>query len=183
MNIISGTGAHQSEELLDFSTDNWCTPPEVSVPLEDFFGGPVGIDPATNDRSIIKSIVRYTELGLALPWYKKAQGKNRSCFMNEPYSISGGFTDKANDEMHAERVTELVRLTTGSPSTAWWRRACKKSPRNPRIIFTRRLSFIGPHGKKMSTCRFEPALLYYGPRVAEFERAFKSIQRWTRWGR
>lgn len=177
---------HAAVELEGFSTDEWDSPPEITGPLLDFYDV-VGMDPATNERSIIPSLARLTEKGLVLPWYQKQQGKNRKVYLNEPYSISGAFTDKANYEMASGNVEELVRLTMGVPSTAWWRRAMLKSPRNPRVIFTCRLSFLGPivRGKHivMSTCRFEPALIYYGPRVAQFERAFKHISRWTRWGR
>lgn len=42
---------------------------------------------------------------------------------------------------------------------------------------------IGRVRMKRQSCRFEPALTYFGPRVKEFERTFGHLARWSTWGR
>ena len=162
------------------TSDWWCSPPEVAGPLEQFFNGPVGCDPCSNPRSIIRARVAYTHGGLVLPWA-------RTSYENPPYSAAGAWTDKAISEMKSGTVRELVRLTMASTSTAWWQRQCLVPRRNPRLIFTKRLKFIDPFaedaGETRQGSRFEPVLTYFGPRVTEFEREFKSIAMWMGWGR
>jgi hypothetical protein len=154
-------------------SDHWCTPLEVALPLVQFFGGPVDCDPCSNATSIIDAVTAYTFGGLQFPWGKTS-------YMNNPYSTNVPWAEKAVHEMRVGRVEELVTLMMVAPSTDWWSTLCNKAPRNPRMIFTKRLKFIGDqkHG-----ARFDTVLKYYGRRVRQFEREFSHLARWTRWGR
>lgn len=162
------------------NSDSWCSPPEISGPLELFFGGPVACDPCSNDRSIIKAVKTFTRGGLVLPWGK-------TTYENPPYSSTDIWTDKGIQEMRAGRVVELVRLTMVSTSVKWWRRQCAIPKRNPRLLFTKRLSFLDPDaaqaGMKREGARFDTVLTYFGPRVKRFERHFKHLTTWMSWGR
>lgn len=155
------------------SSDQWCSPRDVSDPLAQFFGGPVACDPCSNPFSIIAADVAYTFGGLQFAW-------GETSYMNNPYSKNDPWADKAIHEMRIGNVSELVTLMMVAPSTAWWGKLCNAAPRNPRLIFTRRLKFIGEqkHG-----ARFDTVLKYYGRRTQQFERHFKHLARWTRWGR
>lgn len=160
--------------------DSWCSPPEVSGPLEEFFDGPVRCDPCSNDRSIIKAIVRYTYGGLHRPW-------GETSYENPPYSKLGAWTDRGICELRNSNVRELVRLTPVATSTIWWRRQCYEPRRNPRLLFTRRLSFLDPDspeaGMRRMGARFDTVITYFGPRVTRFERHFRHLTRWMSWGR
>ncbi len=188
--------------MSDPSSDSWCTPYEVSLPLVQFFGGPVGCDPCSNDRSIIKSDRRYVAGGLHQPWggWKMAGGKiARTAYKNPPYSKTALWTEKGILELEGGltdrhgNINELVDLVMASTSTAWWGRGMRDTKRNPRVIFTKRLAFIDPRprkvrgedkrGLKTASARFEPALIYYGSRIRAFEREFATITSWLSWGR
>jgi hypothetical protein len=162
------------------TSDCWCSPPEVADPLEEFFGGPVDVDPCSNSRSIIRARTAYTVFGLVRPWGK-------STYENPPYSDGGAWTEKALSEMRCGNVTELVRLTMASTSSLWWRRQCLVAERNPRLLFAKRLKFIDPFavldGKTRQGCHFEPVLSYFGPRPKRFTHCFRSITMWSSWGR
>jgi len=163
-------------------SDGWCSPREVTEPMAEFFGGSCDVDPCSNESSIVKAKVAYTFGGLHLPWKlpNKRRGPN-TVYQNDPYSKATAWTVKMVRELH-DNVDELIRLSMASTSTAWWRMGCFKPKRNPRIIFTKRLKFIGPESKVGMTARFEPVLWYYGPRVKQFDRAFRHLESWSTWG-
>jgi hypothetical protein len=162
------------------TSDAWCSPPEIADPLEEFFQGPVDVDPCSNSRSIIRARMAYAVFGLVRPW-------GRTTYENNPYSETGAWTEKAIAEMRCGNVRELVRLTMASTSSQWWRRQCLVPRRNPRLLFTKRLKFIDPFaaddGEIRAGSRFEPVLTYFGPRAARFDRCFRGITMWSTWGR
>ena len=162
------------------NSDCWCSPPEVSLPLAEFFGGAVDCDPCSNARSIIKAVAAYTHGGLVKRW-------GRTNYENPPYSALSAWTDKGLAEMRSGRVVELVRLTPVSVSTLWWQRQCLKPRRNPRLLFTKRISFLDPAaetiGMRRVGARFDTVITYFGPRVVAFERCFRHLARWMSWGR
>lgn len=167
-------------------SDAWCSPPEVGDPLAQFFAGPVDVDPCSNARSIILARLALTHGGLVLPWVLPLP-VDRTAYQNDPYSKSDEWTAKMIAELAAGHVREHVRLCMMSTSTHWWADQCRRTRRNPRILALKRLSFLDPFakdpGKRRMGCRFEPALLYWGPRSARFTREFAHLTRWTTWGR
>jgi hypothetical protein len=166
-------------------SDWWCSPPEIRDPLEQFFSGPVDVDPCSNDRSIIKAHEARTFGGLVLPWWRN--GTPGTVYQNDPYSKAGVWTEKMLLEIGSGRVTELVRLSMMSTSARWWGDMCSYPARNPRILGLKRIKFLDPDspqaGMRRMTCRFEPALTYFGPRIDEFTKAFAHLTRWATWGR
>ena len=157
------------------STDEWCSPPEIAGPLFDFWGE-ADVDPCSNSRSIIRARKRYTWGGLTRPWGKQT-------YDNHPYSTNKPWIDKAIYEMKIGNVEELVVLCMYAASTQWWQDAMLKPRRNPRVIATKRIKFLGPDGKPVDSSRFEPALIYYGRRTGAFDRHFEAITMWSTWGR
>jgi hypothetical protein len=157
------------------SSDEWCSPPEVGEPLYDFWGY-ADCDPCSNLRSVIRAITVYTTAGLVLPWRRKS-------YANWPYSQNEPWSAKAIAEMKAGRVRELVVLCMTATSTRWWQNLMIEPRRNPRVILTKRLKFLGPGGVPVDSSRFEPALIYYGARTGAFDRHFRHIAMWSTWGR
>ncbi len=169
-------------------SDWWCSPEEVAVRLVDFFNGPVGVDPCSNPRSVIQAVLTFQFGGLVRPWCRpKLLAKGDTVYENPPYSLGEEFTTKALGELENGHAKELVRLTMMSTSTYWWSRQCSFGPRNPRILALRRLKFIDPFatepGKIRQSCRFEPALTYFGTRTKAFDKIFGDLARWSAWGR
>lgn len=166
-----------------FSTDDWCSPPEITLRLEEFFGGPVDVDPCSNERSIVKARMAMTTGGLTRPW-RLPRPVNLAVFENFPYSQGQDWTDKALAELASGNVIELIRLCPMATSTQWWADMCKRCARyNPRVLALKRLAFIGADGKQSMTCRFEPALIYFGGAPESFTRTFAPLTRWATWGR
>lgn len=183
------------------TSDSWCSPPEIADPLEQFFRGPVDIDPCSNDRSIIRARQSFTTGGLLLPW-RLAKPVDRTAYQNDPYSKAEAWTAKMLRELGNGNVREHVRLCMMSTSSRWWASQCMDTRRNPRILALKRIPFLDyltvaeraqlqglrPSKKKGSkrgrqVCRFEPALLYWGPSPGRFVKEFSHITRWITWGR
>lgn len=168
------------------TSDSWCSPPEIADPLAQFFAGPVDVDPCSNSRSIIRARMAYTAGGLTLPW-RLRRPVDETCYENFPYSMPEHWTAKLLIELASGRVREHVRLSQMDTSTKWWADQCIKPRRNPRILALKRIAFLDPFsdesGMKRESCRFAPALTYYGPRPQKFEREFAHLTRWTTWGR
>lgn len=147
-------------------------------------GGPVGVDPCSNETSIVKAHLRLFELGLALPWARSGHEGNETAYENPPYSKGEPWAQKAISEVNSGRVRELIRLVMFHSSTRWWRDQCQLAKRNPRILGLKRIKFLDPvTGKQRMSCRFEPALVYFGPRAARFDREFAHVTSWSTWGR
>lgn len=175
-------------------TDSWCSPKVVGDGLLDLFGGPVDIDPCSNDRSIIPARRKHDHGGLHIRWMGTG-------YKNDPYSKSALWVRKAMEELYAGHLIELVSLCMFAPSNGWWIEQCgvwnAHSPRhmltrtrwdyagknrspNPEIIATKRLKF---GGDREHQARFDCALVYYGRRRAAFYKAFAHITKWTTRGR
>lgn len=201
-------GAKKQSKL---SSDSWCTNHDVADRLEQFFDGPVGVDPCSNPQSIINALNAYHAAGLHKPWTQPRTP--RTVYRNNPYSKTDPWIDKAIRELRKSNeapVEEEVGLVMVSTSTGWWRKMCGVEPvllfqnedgstttkpnkkgamsrRKPneiwapraRLLFTGRLKFRGDVG---FGARFDTVLSYYGTRVREFEREFKSITKWAAWG-
>lgn len=206
-------------------SDSWCSPPEITLRLEEFYEGPVEVDPCSNPRSIVKAIVAMTSGGLILPWrlparkYPRAKGTG---YENPPYSQNEVWTAKMLAELAKGNLREHIRLTMFASSAEWWANMCYKPRRNPRILALRRLAFLDPRcvfkvgeircemagsgtpflcdehrtargahftkkapkkAQGLMSCRFEPALTYFGPRWQRFDRVFAALTRWSTWGR
>lgn len=158
------------------SSDAWCSPPVVTNGLRDFFGRPVDVDPCSNERSLVWALRHLTIGGLVLPW-------DEITYANWPYSQNDAWSHKAVAEMKARRVSELVILCMTATSTRWWQSLMLEPKRNPRVLLTKRLKFLGPDGLPVDSSRFEPALIYYGSKSAKFDRTFRHVTMWSTWGR
>lgn len=169
------------------SHDHFCTPRPVADLLWRFFDGPVALDSASNEHSIIKCERMYVRGSLHLPW-------DKTTWTNPPFSGIGPFVVKGIRELALRNVFEWLLLVPANTSTLWWRQATgvepvvlRKSPatfcnpKKPKVIFSKRLAFIDPRNKtsaKKDSARFDTALLYYGPRRKHFVETFKPIASW-----
>jgi hypothetical protein len=177
--FTSGDGA------VDMTQDEFCTPPEFTNPLVDFFEGPVDCDPCSNARSIVAARTAYTFGGLTRPWGGPTVGAGRgTAYSNWPYSTNLPWVTKSLLELKTQRVRELVILCMIATSTVWWSHLMRVPRRNPRVFATARIRFIGVDGTvTKDTSRFDPALIYIGPRVKRFDKHFGHLAKWSTWGR
>jgi hypothetical protein len=169
------------------SMDDWCSPPEVTVPMVQVFQGPVGLDPCSNERSLVFARRCYRgKVALLLPW------DDESNYENPPYSELPSFTAKGLREIvRVDHTTDLLRLVPAATSTGWWRLAVGAEPllvgrrevraRKPLVIFTKRLSFIGTNGRKQTSARFDCALILHTTKTSLRRRALREFSAITSW--
>lgn len=98
--------------------DDYNTPEEVRAPVEEFNGGPVGLDPCSNAQSIMRATRSYRlergEDGLRLPW-----GGCGLVFINPPYGDEIlAFARKG--ALEAQLGTEQVWLIPHRTDTVWY---------------------------------------------------------------
>lgn len=161
----------------EIDSDSLCTPHEIADPLYELWPGGIACDPCSNQHSIIRAKETYTFGGL-----HRAYGV--TTYQNHPYSTNEPWIDKANHEMQIGHVVELVILCMTATSTLWWKKAMVVPQRNPRVICTPRLKFLGPSGKPMvHGARFDTSLIYYGRHHRRFDKLFAHVANWTTWGR
>lgn len=156
------------------SSDNWCSPAEVTVPLAKFYKrrrGP-GLDPCSNPNSIVGAARTYTCGALYLPW------DDLELYENPPYSDLLRFTKKAVQEILIGirgKDKELVRLVPVATSTTWWETALRgtspgqRRARRPMLAYTKRIPFLDDFGRKQTTARFDSVLMVYASKRREEE--------------
>ena len=142
-------------------TDCWNTPVEFVGDVVKFFGGPVDLDPCSNDsenRNVPAENV-YTEEtnGLAHPWMGKV-------FMNHPYSNSKEWVPYAAQQYECGNATEMVLLIKLDVSTKWWNAVAKY----PWIAINKRLKF----GEGKGAAPFQSAIIYLGKDLERFKSVF-----------
>ena len=162
------------------SQDEWCSGPDVTVPLAKFFHGPVGLDPCSNERSIVRAKRTYCAGGLALPWDAP------TIYKNEPYSRLAAWAEKTVAELaipYRGKRKELVGLEPVCTSAEWWDITVAA---DPLLVFTKRLSFIDENGiVAKSGARFDSVFTVWANkrREAEFLRLFAPVVRFATRGK
>ncbi len=172
------------------SHDHFCTPRNVSDMLWRFYDKrPVGLDPATNEHSIIRARRKFFAGALQLPW------DATTIWENPPYSAIEPFTDHGILQLvkPKSKIREWIRLVPAATSTAWFRKTAGVEPvivkgieiyaPPPLALFTKRLKFIDPYAKTKESAMFDTVLFYFGKRRERFIKAFESITSWVSPGR
>ena len=151
-------------ESEDKAGDHWNTPRWLARELTSFFGQ-LGLDPCSNETSIVKSAHRYTERdnGLTAPW-----SDVESVFVNPPYSCSqsGKWIGKALSERAIDPRLEIVLLLPSTTGTPWFINGASQA--NAICFLKGRLHFLG--AKFRAT--FASVLVYLGRRPSEFADHF-----------
>lgn len=144
------------------SQDNWCSPGEVAEPLRRFARGRsnsygyVGLDPCSNDRSLILSRQRFVAGALHLPW--RVDGKPTDGYENPPYSRLLAWAEKRRLELELGNLLEWTTLVPVATSTAWWGVTVQC---DPLVVFTKRIEFLNEQGVKEQGARFDSVLFLW----------------------
>ena len=146
-------------------TDCWNTPTEIVDKVVEFFGGPVELDPCSNDRDNpnIPCIRCFTEEddGLAHQW------NANSVFVNHPYSDSKHWIPYARRQFDEGNVEEMILLIKLDISTKWFRSIADL----PWIAVSKRLRF----GDSKGAAPFQSALIYLGKDPGRFHSVFGDL--------
>jgi len=145
--------------------DTWNTPSEIVLKVVDYFGGPVELDPCSNDAQYpnVPCIRCFTEDddGLSFQW------NANSVFMNHPYSDSKHWIPYARRMFDEGNVQELIMLIKLDISTKWYRSIADR----PWVAINKRLRF----GDSTSAAPFQSALFYLGPDPGRFFQTFGDL--------
>ena len=145
--------------------DTWNTPKEIVDKVVEYFGGPVELDPCSNNRDNpnVPCIQCFTEEddGLAHQW------NANSVFVNHPYSDSKHWIPYARRMFDEGNVQEMILLIKLDISTKWYRSIADR----PWIAIDHRLRF----GDAKGAAPFQSALFYLGPDPGRFFKVFKEF--------
>jgi len=150
---------------------SWCTPPEIYLPVQKFFGGTIDLDPCSNPRSMVpatyKLMLEKREDGLKADW--GILGKKVYC--NPPYGRGiRAWVEKAREGMQWPRAQETILLIPAAVGTKLWQEVV--FPWAFAICFLKgRLKFQGATASAPMDC----ALVYFGSRSEKFEEQFKPL--------
>ena len=158
------------EQPATLPADNWCTPHWLIERIVDFNGGAIGLDPASNERSLVAALVElegppYDADGLEYDWCG-----HDLCFCNPPYSR--GQLDRWTAKMcvEADRGAEIIGLVPATTATRWWQ---SMAPRCQAVLFLgKRVRFVGD---KSGSPRFDSALIYFGERRYRFAESMGDL--------
>ena len=146
-------------------TDKWNTPQEIVDKVVEYFGGPVELDPCSNDAEHpnVPCVRCFTEEqdGLSFQW------NANSVFMNHPYSDSKSWIPYARQQFDEGNVQELIMLIKLDISTKWYRSIADQ----PWIAINKRLRF----GDGKGAAPFQSALFYLGPNPVRFIETFREF--------
>jgi hypothetical protein len=156
-------------------SQHWCTPPNYVHAIKAFFGGPIGLDPCSNEHSIVAAAVEW-----ALPEVDglQADWNHRTIFVNPPYGADRERGTTIRDwlrkcaEAHAVHRAEVLALVPVATNTRHWKLHVWGAATAVAFLYDTRLRFLvagrdGGKGAPMSC-----AMIYWGSRGKDFEAAF-----------
>jgi len=152
---------------------DWNTPPKYIQPITEFFGGHIGLDPCSNEHSLVnaeREFIFPDKNGLVEEWDAE------TIFINPPYGRSEGtslldWIDKGIDANEKYR-SELIYLIPVATNTKHFKELIFKKFNAVCFLADTRLKFYNkgiedPKGAPMACC-----LCYLGRRTWDFEQKF-----------
>src|SRR5262245_3773038 len=149
---------------------DWLTPPHVVEAVRQYFGGQIGLDPATNPSNPTCARNWCINEGTELPWEAWP-----SIFVNPPYGRElPKWIEKIGAE--AEAGAHIVALLPGQRfETGYWQKHVL-SPRLTAICFIRgRLKFLRPDGTPAANNPFGSMLYVFNGDLARARDAFGAL--------
>lgn len=144
---------------------HWTTPNKVLDVVREL--GPIALDPCSNEHSLVKATVEWSEDALTKSWV--AAAASGLVFVNPPYSQAQHFMKKCILESVAG--AEIVALVASRTDTQWTK-GCLQTA-DALCFWEGRVFFENPPDFSTGDAPSIPSVLYYwGARRWEFCRAF-----------
>lgn len=149
--------------IMSSDSVEWYTPRHILDAVAAAMGG-IDLDPCADPGRAVPADVHYTieDDGLSRGWRGRV-------YMNPPYGREiGDWIEKLAIEYEAGNISEAIALVPARTDTAWWVRLDTLA--TAICLVTGRLSFSGA-----DPAPFPSAVVYLGPSLDDFERAFRSV--------
>jgi hypothetical protein len=155
--------------LVERVRGSWCTPPEIVGPLHRLWPI-VGLDPCSNERSIVKAVRTYT-IDDGLEPHRQRWAVGETVYFNPDFADTAPWVTKASGH-----IGGAIGCVLCDPSVSWWERVWTADA----ICFPRRrIAFLPPPGVRRSSFPRPIALPFWSgmgfTSVADFEHAFRDL--------
>lgn len=150
------------------SRDDWCTPECVLERVRAV--GTIALDPCTSSLNPAGATYALTadDDGLQAKWLLEGGGTGL-VYVNPPYSQMKAWAAKIAEE---SARCEIVSLIAARPDSRWFDELVWQTA-GAVCFWKGRLRFVGAE----HSAPFPSAVVYHGPRVRRFERAFADVGR------
>ncbi|MCY4173728.1 MAG: DNA N-6-adenine-methyltransferase [Cyanobacteria bacterium MAG CAR3_bin_5] len=156
-------------------SQHWGTPPKYVNLIRDFFGGTIGLDPCSNQYSIVNATVEYRlphSDGLVDPWNAS------TIFVNPPYGRDRergtGIRDwlRRCREAHFQHNSEVLALVPVATNTRHWKNFVFGAADGVAFLYDTRLRFLENGKDTGKGAPMSCAMVYWGQRYDRFEEMF-----------
>lgn len=157
-------------------TNEYYTPPDYARLVHAVLGS-IDLDPASNRAAnrYVRAAAYYTKRqdGLRKPWHGRV-------FLNPPYGKTAGRSNQEVWSMHMYRAYRRgdfdsgILLIYSTQGYEWYERLWRLAPV---CCARKRICFINAQGEQMSEAKKGSTFVYFGRRVALFEKVFSNIGR------
>jgi len=158
----------------DSTKKDWNTPPKLIVPIRDFFGGTIDLDPCSNSTSLVGASSEFilpSNDGLVEPWTGK------SIYVNPPYGRSAGGSSlydwflKALAEYTDDK--EIIFLVPVATNTKHFKEIVFTNFNAICFLSDTRLRFFNEGVEDKKGAPMACCLCYLGMRAERFKQMFK----------
>lgn len=152
---------------------DWNTPPKYIIPIKNFFGGQIHLDPCSNEFSLVKAITEYLLPvdGLSQEWNAP------KIFVNPPYGRSGAKSIyhwiKKGIESHLKYNSELIFLIPVATNTKHFKELIFNHFSVICFLNDTRLKFFNQGVEDKKGAPMACCLVYLGHRKQEFKKQFE----------
>lgn len=146
----------------------YLTPEKILVPVRDYFGGQIRLDPATQPENPTSANLFYTGTphdGLELPWMDKT-------FVNPPYGrVLQDWCRKIDSE--SQKNLGIVALLPGQRfETKYWQKHILNDRLSAIVLILGRVPFLRPDGSPAKSNPYGSMLYVYNDDPEQVEKHF-----------
>jgi hypothetical protein len=160
------------------SSQHWCTPQKYVDAVREVFNGNIGLDPCSNEFSIVKADVEYRlpeSEGLQESWYF------RTIYVNPPYGADRERGTTIKDwikkcaDAYKEYGSDVLALIPVATNTVHWKEYIFPIASSICFLYDTRLKFIMNGSENNKGAPMACCMVYWGRNVFQFREVFKKF--------